>query len=150
MKLKTSELTGRDLDAAVARTLGHRVLSRHEYLRCNGVKHSVVFSRPDSYALLVINADQLKDLHPSHRLQVVEPYSTDWSRGGPIIERVRLHLIPQVDAPQGSEWHCSTIIPSYGSGHWKNGPTALIAAMRCFVASKFGDEVDLPTLNKEN
>ena len=29
------------------------------------------------------------------------------------------------------------------SGHM-TGPTPLIAAMRCFVASKLGDEVDIP------
>jgi hypothetical protein len=26
----------------------------------------------------------------------------------------------------------------------QNGPTPLIAAMRCYVASKFGDEVETP------
>ncbi len=29
-------------------------------------------------------------------------------------------------------------------GKWGMGPTPLIAAMRCYVASKLGDEVDIP------
>ena len=65
-------------------------------------------------------------------------YSTDWGQGGPIIERERL-------------WVCA----SSADAGWfaeigksatrKTGPTALIAAMRCYVASKLGDEVETPT-----
>jgi hypothetical protein len=31
-----------------------------------------------------------------------------------------------------------------GSEHHATGPTLLIAAMRCFVASKLGDTIDIP------
>ena len=27
---------------------------------------------------------------------------------------------------------------------WRNGPTPLIAAMRCYVISKLGEEVEVP------
>jgi len=32
---------------------------------------------------------------------------------------------------------------------FESGPTPLIAAMRCYVASKFGDEVDVPLPEEE-
>ena len=54
--------------------------------------------------------------------------STDWSQGGPIIEREGLIL------DQWARWRSSN---SYGT-------TPLIAAMRCYVASKLGDEIDIP------
>ena len=60
--------------------------------------------------------------------------STNWSQGGPIIERD------------------SIAICHLANGEWKAhnpycrqyGPTPLIAAMRCYVASKLGDEVEIP------
>ena len=60
--------------------------------------------------------------------------STDWAQGGPIIERERICLIDQ----GGDYWQ--------GLWGWKEafGPTFLIAAMRCYVAGKLGDEVDIP------
>ena len=62
-------------------------------------------------------------------------YSTDWAAGGPIIER---------------EW---VSLWQVGHNYWKadkgglysaQSETPLIAAMRCYVASKLGDEVALP------
>ena len=64
-------------------------------------------------------------------------YSTDWAQGGPIIERETLDVMFE-----GPEW--------YAYMRWENktlqydGATPLIAAMRCYVASKLGDEVDVP------
>lgn len=64
--------------------------------------------------------------------------STDWAQGGPIIERERIAL----DPPDRSEWRATKA----KADEWavEYGPTPLIAAMRAFVASKFGDEVDRP------
>jgi len=63
-------------------------------------------------------------------------YSTDWAQGGPIIEREMIELIPQTSAL----WDAM-----YRGQHIPNdGPTPLIAAMRCYVAYKLGDEVDVP------
>ena len=63
-------------------------------------------------------------------------YSTDWAQGGPIIERQEIELIPKGmhwDAYADEDFH----VPY-------SGPTPLIAAMRCYVASKLGDEVEIP------
>lgn len=57
----------------------------------------------------------------------------DWADGGPIIERERLEL--RADA--GGGWNCM------GNGTYGDGPTPLIAAMRAFVTSKFGETIDI-------
>jgi hypothetical protein len=62
--------------------------------------------------------------------------STDWSQGGPIIEREGIELLCE---SFGFRWVAS---PQKGL-EWR-GPTPLIAAMRCYVASKFWDEIDVP------
>jgi len=68
-------------------------------------------------------------------------YSTNWSQGGPIIERETVGVGPRLDDTVWPEaWLAST--PKDGALFF--GPTPLIAAMRCYVASKLGDEVEVP------
>jgi len=63
--------------------------------------------------------------------------STDWAHGGPIIER------ELIETTRGG---------AYAEHFWKAtrnsiiayGPTPLIAAMRCYVASKMGDNIEIP------
>jgi hypothetical protein len=62
--------------------------------------------------------------------------STDWAQGGAIIEREGIELLCE---SLGFRW---VAIPQKGP-EWR-GETPLIAAMRCYVASKMGDEVDIP------
>jgi hypothetical protein len=65
--------------------------------------------------------------------------STDWAQGGPIIEREGITV--SVGSPvTGLEWMAC----DRGSTHIQHGPTYLIAAMRCYVASKLGDNIDIP------
>lgn len=64
--------------------------------------------------------------------------STDWSQGGPIIEREMVELYKDL-----SRW--TAVIRVDDEEPWElYGPTPLIAAMRCYVASKLGEEVDIP------
>lgn len=62
-------------------------------------------------------------------------YSTDWSLGGEIIERERIELRGDGD---GGWIACDNLNLE------QTGETALIAAMRCYVASTLGDEVEVP------
>ncbi len=64
-------------------------------------------------------------------------YSTDWSQGGPIIERegIRLHR------SMTGQWWAG---PESDPHRPVDGPTPLIAAMRCYVASRLGDTSDIP------
>lgn len=67
-------------------------------------------------------------------------YSTDWAISGPIIEREGISVIPFDDR---WEARCaSSLTPARFME--RRGPTPLIAAMRCYVASKLGDTVELP------
>ena len=63
--------------------------------------------------------------------------STDWAQGGPIIERERIATRENADSP---DWYACKRWDSHGVF----GPTPLIAAMRCYVASKLGDNIDIP------
>ena len=62
-------------------------------------------------------------------------FSTNWSQGGPIIQREKIAVDYDHDV-----WNASI----KGQRHYWSGPTPLIAAMRCYVASKLGDEVEIP------
>ena len=123
MKIKTSELTGAALDWAVAQAIGkpchlHRINHRDRH--------------PAMYVLRGENG-------------ISPAYSTDWSQAGPIIAREEIstakleETLPDAMAPHPACW----------SGHIdgafvRYGPTPLVAAMRCYVASKLGDEVEVP------
>jgi hypothetical protein len=66
--------------------------------------------------------------------------STDWAQGGPIIEREGITLFSTDDY----EWAASYGATQFFRSEMPTSPTPLIAAMRCYVASKLGDEVDIP------
>lgn len=63
--------------------------------------------------------------------------STIWSQGGPIIEQEWIEL---------GAYHDQWLAVFHGEDGSidQAGPTPLVAAMRCFVASRLGDEVDIP------
>ena len=63
--------------------------------------------------------------------------STDWTQGGKIIARERISVWAR-----GNEWAAETFIHNH-EGREETGATPLIAAMRCYVASKLGDEVEI-------
>ena len=70
--------------------------------------------------------------------------STVWAHGGPIIEREEISISREFAASK-VEWAAWTPAPIRDDAEaFGYGPTPLIAAMRCYVASKLGDEVDIP------
>jgi hypothetical protein len=115
MKLKTSELTGPALDWAVA--------------KCEGY------------------TKKLEELGWAWDPYCYEP-SNDWQEGGPIIEREQLTLdLTSVGYDPTTDSCIKLDSPQWWSSKGETtgrGPTPLIAAMRCYVASKLGDEVDVP------
>lgn len=70
-------------------------------------------------------------------------YSTDWSLGGPIIEREKITMLYcEGEYVAGTNPECfDGQVFMY---HKQYGPTPLIAAMRCYVASKLGDTIEVP------
>ena len=61
-------------------------------------------------------------------------YCGKWEHGGPIIEREKITL----------EWTGEDWMAYIKHDAEFFGVTPLIAAMRCYVASKLGDDVDVP------
>lgn len=67
--------------------------------------------------------------------------STNWNVGGPVIERERISISdPAGDVLNSGQWMAKKRFTAFAA----YGPTPLIAAMRCFVASKLGDEIEIP------
>lgn len=126
MKTKTSELTGRNLNWAVAIALGWKWKVDND--------GKIVLARP------------AKNIHSKKAFDTLglayfQPINS-WSTAGPIIEREGINLDNYAKNPQWSAW---TPAPERKSGEAQAyGPTPLIAAMRCFVASVLGDEVEIP------
>jgi hypothetical protein len=71
----------------------------------------------------------------------VPQFTENWAWGGPIIERERIELEYDIDNKQGS-W--KGITTDEDNCYFASGPTPLIAALRCYVASKLGNEVEIP------
>ena len=132
--MKTSELTGAALDWAVAKAEG--LLEPKEF-----------FGK--LVAPVVLDMEYWTDGNPMVRLNPCPDVyyraeydpSTSWQHGGPIIEEEVISLIH----PKHDCWtaHCYDKTLDDES-YTLDGPTPLIAAMRCYVASKLGDDVDVP------
>lgn len=94
------------------------------------------------------------------------PSYLDWEQGGPIIERENITLIransQYIEGKSIPLWFAETdkwvghnITTGYEGEYFDPcfmvdeaggcyGPTPLIAAMRCYVTSKLGDEIEIP------
>jgi hypothetical protein len=115
--VRTSELRGTALDWAVA--------------KCEGWQETRATDATGSYPWLVKEG---RDINPKH----YRP-STNWALGGPIIEREGITILSVDDY----EW-CAAIGELYYEDDNQRSPTPLVAAMRCYVASKLGEEVAIP------
>jgi hypothetical protein len=133
VKHRTDELEGKALDRAVAKACGWRV--------------------PVMLGGRVVLDDIEHPSDPSSlRLYSVVQYapSTCWDHGGPIIDREKIATEFHVTVAHGAYWAaslrtgCGHIVERDGDDVMATGPTALIAAMRAFVKSKLGEEVEPP------
>jgi Protein of unknown function (DUF2591) len=122
VKHKVSELEGALLDAAVAKALlpiAMRLMPRSQWR---------------------------EGYEPPPQLA----YSTEWAAGGPIIEREGIAVyrvmhgwaavLPGEFGGYGGDRDYIDVQPSFSG---ERGETSLMAAMRAYVASKFGEEVEL-------
>ena len=67
----------------------------------------------------------------------------NWGWGGPIIELERIDLSAKINAGSDfDEWRASIGIGARQRHRY--GDTPLIAAMRCYVASKLGETAEVP------
>jgi len=118
--MKTSELTGAALDWAVAKA---------ERLDC----YVDMRGSRNGWATFV-------DLGEHTHIRYTP--SEHWGFGGPIIEREEIALEPMTHDEHGDGWLATRV--EGPAVCMEFGPTMLIAAMRCYVASHLGDEVDVP------
>jgi hypothetical protein len=115
--MKTNELIGAALDWAVA--------------KCEGV---TVLPKMRGGCYVTLNKGET----------VLLCYSTDWAQGGPIIDREQISIGREF-ASGRIEWAAWTPAPIRDDATaFGYGPTPLIAAMRCYVASKLGDDINMP------
>jgi hypothetical protein len=125
MKVKVSELEGRALNWAVAMSLGW-AWQVDEQGRFD-TKGAIILARPYPDGLKrQVNATSMRIL----RLSNFHPIA-NWSVMGPLIEQAGIGIFP---LSEGRGWAAGL----------QDGPTPLIAAARCFVASKLGDEIEVP------
>jgi uncharacterized protein DUF2591 len=88
--------------------------------------------------------------HDERGRVMAPPYSTSPALAVPIIERERITLVASTgqDGVDPLEWSASVGPYSHYIDELlplsSRGPTPLIAAMRAYVASKLGEEVELP------
>lgn len=118
MKIKVSETSKIQLDWLVA--------------KCEGYVEQGVYGEPTR-----IDGD-LHLYYLGTTLNAAFRPTTDWSQGGPILEREKI----------GVDYY-NTGKPLWIAGiagmfQQATGPTPLVAAMRCLVASKLGDAVEVP------
>jgi hypothetical protein len=129
MRVKTSELTGTALDWAVA--------------KCEGL---LAFGYEDDMGLLKIT---LSTGDTEYFIPTMK-----WEQGGPIIEREKLGVwfSDEVHDEDGNIlrevcWYCETSCTTDNGDEpyqFDTGATPLIAAKRCYVASKLGEEIEIP------
>ena len=117
--MKTAELFGAALDWAVATAEGYKKWDGECFTEYS-----------DGYP----GAFYIVDWRPS----------IDWSKAGPIIEREEISISREFSSGR-VEWAAWTPAPFRDDAEaFGYGTTPLEAAMRCYVASKLGDEVEVP------
>ncbi len=110
--MKVSELEGKWLDYWTARALGLPLCEEWDQ---------------ETYIMVGTGRGDLETFSPS----------SEWHVAGPIIEREEIGFHPMSD---GKQW-LATDYQIRQPHAYGQGPTPLIAAMRCYVALKFGEEV---------
>jgi len=66
-------------------------------------------------------------------------WTTSWEMGGPIIEREGIQLRCGLGG-----WVALPYDSAFSEEAYQEGDTPLVAAMRCYVASRLGDEIEIP------
>lgn len=135
-RIKVKEATGASLDWLVAKCEGYTPEPWHTYVYL-GMPNQRIVDR----GVTIGERDEFGQTG-------YEP-SIDWAKGGPILEREGITVMKYsskcIDVIPEEAWYSCT------QEHWgdyreceAHGPTALITAMRCYVAYKLGSEVEVP------
>ncbi|MBI6550711.1 phage protein NinX family protein [Xenorhabdus lircayensis] len=123
MKLKTSELTGRALDWAVALAADAK---------------SVECSRIGDYLLELPNSDYFFATGDWYTFRP----STDWAPCGQLIDIFRMEI---TNVLVNDVWKYYATCPHL-MGEYQHGNTPKLAICRAVVAAQLGDEVEIPDM----
>lgn len=75
-----------------------------------------------------------------HKLHDMTPFSSDWKYAGPILDRECI----EVSCIHKTGYTPNTWMARHPMRHYTTGPNAMVAAMRCYVASKLGYQIEVP------
>lgn len=109
------------------------------------IKTNELSGRALDWAVAKCENRDLLNIYGGTQMAFCPHYSADWFDGGQIIERERICIYFTDDG----EYSAAAIWKAaFGGGQLiaksNKCQTPLIAAMRCYVASKLGDEVEVP------
>lgn len=129
MLLKTADLTGAALNWAVAKAEGYKPLY------------------PNFPKGALTRGEKSRTWDDGGYIWLVElNYSNNWRLAGPIIERENI-TVYRMPGGVGGEYRAEkpqSLQPGVRGSWYAAGSTYLEAAMRCYVAAKIGEEVDVP------
>ncbi|CAJ0701649.1 hypothetical protein LMG19089_02891 [Ralstonia edaphis] len=140
--MKVAELEGALLDYWVARAEGYQLEMHPDCVGTWVTPGKLLSGRREDAPECVITEDGNPDhwSGPFNPSGLFHP-SRDWAQGGPIIEHARIQIVPQnVNHLRWSAY----VDEGLGLGAVpveQYGENPLVAAMRAYVASRFGDDV---------
>lgn len=152
MKMKVADLTGATLDWAVAKARNAVfaiVHGRGAVYEKNGLwlpgQHGLIPYVLRSQFNYWWRECDYNDAF-GNDVEVWEP-SVAWAQGGPILaqKKMTVEFVPTIG------WRAALEFLDEPQTEVTGCPTALVAIARCFVASEFGNEIDIPDelINKE-
>ena len=128
MKIKTEELKGVALDYAVA--------------IANGVNSKIIRLSKPSLTTWMLDED---GSYTGQYMTGPSLIFSRWETAGPIIEKEMIQLNPSGVGDNAWTARIKQKLPPGMNGYFeKSGSSPLIAAMRCYVASKLGEVVNVP------
>lgn len=130
--MKTSELIGPALDWAVS-----SCLTGGELFQSGRVAHKTILHCVGGE----IAPYFMKD---SGVIRCLFEPSASWAQGGPIIEREDISVNRTHNSYPDLGWIATKPGAPNNNSFYQTGAIPLIAAMRCFVAAKLGDEIEIP------
>ena len=133
--MKTNQLTRHALNWAVAQAEGDRVYRPRLGRPADWDKEAYLKDGSDDRWVVRVQNPKV-----AHFVDWTYNPSGDWWQGGEIIEREWIEICRL----NNGEWRGQWYEQATEKIHREYGDTPLIAAMRCYVASKLGNEVEIP------
>lgn len=133
--MKVAELTDVLLDLWVAKAGGATIIQQPEEADERTLRDNTAWLTDDAWIGDDPQQESKKVIRWGPRSYGAFEPSRDWRDGGPIIEQNEIGLIRHYSG----EWQSG--MPKWPRSRYMSGTTPLVAAMRAYVASRYGDEV---------